>query len=135
MNKTAIQNLARISQPTPPPVAKKQQQKRTHIVDIAGLKIINDLVEILGSVNATGKALGVAPTNLNAWRNGEPVRQCYTKLAAYIIAEEKAKRAPKIVLKAQQHTAVVTLSNEHEADFRQAVESVGGQYTLLSYPS
>lgn len=141
MNKTPIQNLARIKTlvGNPPPLdsmeSKKKRTTQSMISDPEGLAVMNELVELKGSLKAAADSLHMNTTNFSLWKRGEPIRKAYAELARFVIAEHKAKIAPKIVLQPKQHTAIVTLSNEHKDDFRAAVESVGGQYTILTYPN
>lgn len=147
MNKTAIQNLAKISHkpatqdnqlelPGSAEKAKRAAYVKTFDFDPQGLKKIDDLfIETGWSRKEVADNLGVNPSAISGWRSGKPVNTVYTKLAQLLIEKHKAAHAPKPILQPKQHTAVITLGNEHQADFKAAVESVGGQYTLLTYPA
>lgn len=143
-NKTAIQNLARITkvdvkvsgkEKLPKRLQTGVERKRSFISDPNGLKVIDELVSLVGSKKDACRVLGMSNSGLNEYQRGDvPIKKTYADLARYIIADIKAKNQPKVKLVAKIHTAVITLGNEHRDDFKAAVESVGGQYSVLEYP-
>ncbi len=144
MSKANIKDLSRFHVSAPKtektdtglfPIKKANKQVRRAEFDPEGMKAIEDLLAIYnGDRKRLAAAMGGTSSLVSAWFNGKRIKKTYVKLARFLTAEWKAAHAPKIKLKAKVHSAVITLSNEHQDDFRDAVVGAGGTYHIVEYP-